>query len=115
VGSDDDDNLGEFCDNPILLTELCNDAVVSQEFRHGIIRRDHVHTTSEAMSSSASMAADPSVSTSHEQRVHVLSVRAWWDCLSQLMHGGRKYDRKKSIRGGAHLENSISIDARKSL
>jgi hypothetical protein len=115
VGSDDDDNLGEFCDNPILLTELCNDDVASQEFRHGIIRRGHVHTTSEAMSSSASIVADPSMPASREQRVHVPSVRGWWDCLSQLVHGGRKYDRKESIRGGAHLENSISIDARKSL
>jgi hypothetical protein len=109
VGSDDDDNLGEFYDNPILSTELCNDAVISPEFCHGIIRCDHVHTTSEATSSSASMAADPSVPASREPQVHVPSVRALWDCSSQLVHGGWKYDQKESIRDGAHLENSISM------
>jgi hypothetical protein len=63
VGSDnDDDNLGVFSDDPVLLTVLCNEDVVSPEFLHGIIRHGHVHTTSsEAMSSSAPMAADPSM------------------------------------------------------
>jgi hypothetical protein len=78
--------------------------------------RPYVHTTSsEAMSSSAPMAANPFVLTSSEPRVHVPSVHTWWDCLSQLVHGGRIYDRKEYIRGGAHLKNSISVDAKKSL
>jgi hypothetical protein len=39
-------------------------------------------------------------------------LRAWRNCLSQLVQGGREYARKESIRGGGRgtdLANSISI------
>jgi hypothetical protein len=44
-GDNNNENLGEFCDNPALLTELRNGAVVSPVFHHSIIRRGHLHHT----------------------------------------------------------------------
>jgi hypothetical protein len=55
------------------------------------------------------MVADPSVRPSREPQ-----VRAWRDCLSELVHGVREYAQKESIKGDPQLENLIFIDARKS-